>query len=180
MRWITFCSQTGTEIMLLSQVIKRIPDSVITNQYQSLSKDFLNWVNVNNVDLITLSPSPSLVDYYTVLRGDELITLHGYLRIIPEEVLRYCPRIYNGHPGLINKYPLLKGKDPQERAYRLGLKIIGSVVHKVTVSIDEGDIVSYATVSLDGECDYSRDDYFNLLRETSILSWKSFFTKHIH
>lgn len=180
MRWITFCSQTGTEIMLLSQVIKRMPDSVITNQYQSLSKDFLNWVNVNNVDLITLSPSPSLVDYYTVLRGDELITLHGYLKIIPVEVLQFSPNIYNGHPGLINKYPNLKGKDPQERAWKLNYKIIGSVVHRVTPSIDGGEIVSYATVSLDREHNYSKDDYFNLLRETSILTWKSFFTKYIY
>ena len=44
----------------------------------------------------------------------DLITLHGYLRIIPENICKQCKHIYNGHPGLINMYPELKGKDPQE------------------------------------------------------------------
>ena len=45
-----------------------------------------------------------------------LITLNGWLRIVPpDKCAKY--NIYNGHPGLITKYPELKGKDPQQRMW---------------------------------------------------------------
>jgi folate-dependent phosphoribosylglycinamide formyltransferase PurN len=47
---------------------------------------------------------------------DAIVTLHGWLRVIPAYVCERS-RIYNGHPGLITKYPELKGKDPQVRAF---------------------------------------------------------------
>ena len=69
-----------------------------------------------------------------------IVTLHGWLRIVPPYV---CERskIYNGHPGLITKYPELKGKDPQEKAFKLKHKTIGCVLHKVSAGVDEGKIV---------------------------------------
>ena len=50
--------------------------------------------------------------------------------------------IYNGHPGLITKYPELKGKDPQERSFKQ-YETAGAVLHKVTAGVDEGDVIDY-------------------------------------
>ena len=101
-----------------------------------------------------------------------IITLHGYLRILPSEV---CDRfeIYNGHPGLITLYPELKGKDPQELVWDGNYGMIGSVVHKCTAELDGGEIVksvSYVNRSI------TKEDLYNTLKDASYYAW-SFFLK---
>ena len=72
-----------------------------------------------------------------------LVTLHGWLNIIPEEICNEYT-IYNGHPGMITFYPELKGKDPVERAWEKidTYHFVGSVVHKVVPEVDSGSILS--------------------------------------
>ena len=84
---------------------------------------------------------------------------------------KQCKHIYNGHPGLINMYPELKGKDPQERI-KPYMSLIGSVVHKVTPEVDAGEIVNNVAVK------NNRYDYYNILRETSLEAWEQFFEKY--
>ena len=101
---------------------------------------------------------------------DAIVTLHGWLRIVPPYV---CERskIYNGHPGLITKYPELKGKDPQEKAYKLKHEEIGCVLHKVTAGVDEGKIIleeKFNTYGLD------LDGLFRTLRDRSLYMWINF------
>ena len=82
------------------------------------------------------------------LYENPIITLHGWLRIMPPEI---CNRyeIYNGHPGLITKYPELKGKDPQMRAWEGDYEFCGSVLHRVTEGVDEGEIINLKNSRLD-------------------------------
>jgi phosphoribosylglycinamide formyltransferase-1 len=105
-----------------------------------------------------------------------LVTLHGYLRIIPPDV---CERheIYNGHPGLITEYPELKGKDPQEKVWITpsAYATIGSVVHECTPGVDEGPIV--ATASMPNDDISSKLVLYTRLRKTSLEAWLKFFAK---
>lgn len=174
MKWIVFCSQTGSEIIQLSDELNRIPDLIITNCYDNLSPAFHTWQRAKNIELTIIPNMPNVEDYWKVLiyPKSSLITLHGYLRIIPKEICNKY-NIYNGHPGLINYYPELKGKDPQIKAFNVKHRTIGSVVHKVTETIDSGDIVSFSFIILDSD-EYPLNSYYFFLKETSIIAWKRF------
>lgn len=173
--WITLCSQSGKEIVRLSEELNRTPSLILTNRVDELCRDFHKWNNIKRIPVYQLSPSPSVEEYREVFDkyNSPLITLHGYLKIIPKEICKDY-NIYNGHPGLITKYPELRGRDPQERAFNRQDRIIGSVVHKVIDRIDKGEILSVANITLSDDSRYSREAYYNFLRETSIMAWKSF------
>lgn len=160
MKWVALFSQTGSEIKTLSGILDRVPSMVLTN-----NKKYTGDLNPYIADHNTL------MKYLIDNHKDDLITLHGYLRIIPEEVCKKCKNIYNGHPGLINVYPELRGKDPQERI-KPYMNLIGSVVHKVIPEVDAGDIVSNIAVK------NTSGNYYNKLRETSLEAWEQFFEKY--
>jgi phosphoribosylglycinamide formyltransferase-1 len=107
--------------------------------------------------------------------NSNLITLHGFLRIIPKDFIdKFKGDIYNGHPALISKYSELKGLNKQEDVYYNKDKypIIGSVVHRVTPILDDGEIVTESIRINDIESIY---DAYNKLRDTSFNSWILFF-----
>jgi folate-dependent phosphoribosylglycinamide formyltransferase PurN len=121
---------------------------------------------------------PTLGDYENILSAYEnpLITLHGWLRIVPEEIADQY-EIFNGHPGLITLYPDLKGKDPQEKAFEANYKTIGSVIHKVTAGVDEGPVVmerAYQSEKL-----LPLDDIFRILHNISTDLWIKFFKERL-
>jgi len=101
-----------------------------------------------------------------------IISLHGYLRILPPDICKQY-EVYNGHPGAINIYPELKGKDPQEKVWLEMEKynIIGSVVHRCTAELDAGDIMKSVEVS---NVNYSRDEVYTSLKRTSLSAWNFF------
>jgi len=169
--WIAFFSQTGSEIVSLGNALGKMPTEIVYNE-KPIYKNDIN----QNIDKYTLLPNrPTVEDYERILSkyDNPLVTLHGWLRIVPPEI---CSKyeIFNGHPGLIDKYPELKGKDPQEKAYRLGLQEGGSVVHRVTEGVDEGEILYSTKASLKG---LDLNGVYSILRETSMVSWMKFFTK---
>lgn len=165
MKWICFSSQSGREISELSSILNRVPDVVITNK--SVIPANLQQLNC---EVLQFPRNPTAVDYDNVLQKDTLITLHGWLRIVPSTICnRYA--IYNGHPGLINYFPQLKGKDPQLRAWQQGFSVGGSVVHRVTPEIDEGEIITFSTTSLEN---MTLEGVYEALRKTSIDAWKEF------
>lgn len=169
MKWIAFFSQTGSEIVEISRALGRKPDLLVTNNFEDKIK-FHPGVRKLDVTIQT-AKHDLLMDYFrnqSVINPDlTLITLHGYLRIIPEDV---CTKynILNGHPGLITKYPELKGKDPQVRAWEGKYAIIGSVVHKVTPGVDEGEVIS--SVGYTNRCE-TLDETYGKLKQSSLESW---------
>jgi len=142
--WIAFFSQTGTEIANISAFFKTVPKCIITNRK---TLDTVNpWIKqkISNteVNFIHLPAKPTVEEYLNCLKEYEtpLITLHGFLRILPKEV---CEKyeIYNLHPGLITKYPDLKGKDPQDKAFNKNYPTAGCVIHRVIPEVDSGEIM---------------------------------------
>jgi folate-dependent phosphoribosylglycinamide formyltransferase PurN len=166
-KWITFFSQTGAEIADLSENIGRWPDLIITNK----RPDHLRTIDPRIVEYgyIEVPNKPTADDLDAVLQDNAIVTLHGWLRIMPEVICnKYL--IYNGHPGLITKYPELKGKDPQVKAHKLGHEVAGAVIHKVTAGVDEGRIIMeeyFNATQLD------LDGLFRILRDRSLYMWSN-------
>lgn len=166
-----FFSQTGSEIAAIAEQIGEWPDKIITNKRPSEKRTISSLLDGR--EIIYLSNKPTVEEYLEVLGDDYcLITLHGWLRIIPPEVIDQYPSIFNGHPGLITSYPQLKGKDPQEKAYRTGLSVSGCVIHRVTAGVDEGPIVEEERVEIRN---LSLSQVYEELHETSIRLWVRFF-----
>jgi folate-dependent phosphoribosylglycinamide formyltransferase PurN len=172
--WLVLFSQTGTEIVSLHKTLNYYPVEIITNNRPGMGKQ----INPGLENVTILPNRPTAEDYDKVFSryNNPLITLHGWMRIIPPEI---CSKyeIYNGHPGLISEYPELKGKDPQEKAYRLGYEYGGSVVHRVTEGVDEGEILHSTKVNLKG---LDLNGVYDILREASMVSWMKFLTKVLY
>tara|TARA_R110001606_G_scaffold270994_2_gene419549 strand:+ start:691 stop:1251 length:561 start_codon:yes stop_codon:yes gene_type:complete len=176
--WIAMFSQTGSEIARLAKHVGKFPETIITN-----NGDKTTWCKelqelderTSRVKVVT-STQAKTANFLHSIGGSKnaLVTLHGWLRIIPKEICEQY-EIVNGHPGLINAHPELKGKDPQQKAYEGGYATIGSVVHKVTPIVDDGEILEWVTTFRD-EFD-TLDDTFTKLKHTSYSSWVRFFDK---
>lgn len=103
-----------------------------------------------------------------------LITAMGYMRIIDADI---CEKfeIYNLHPGDIIKHPWLKGKDPIERFFASKtdtgvLQELGSVIHKVTPEVDEGEVVRRKTyIASSVESAYNNSFMINCLMWQEVL-----------
>ena len=141
---IVFLSQSGQEVYNIMSFFDRKPDAIITNRqddnglFDPLKKE----KDEGKVNWITLPKNPELKDYKKALKKfkEPVITLHGYLRILPKDICKKY-EIYNLHPGLITEYPELKGKDPQIRAIEAGHPQVGCVIHRVIPEVDEGEII---------------------------------------
>lgn len=178
-KWVSLFSRSGSEIDSLARALNRYPDVLITNKPEDTVKKVLR----DQCKLIYLPKNPTLLDYeklipelHSVLelinpKEQTLVTLHGYLRILPESFIKEFSHIYNGHPGLITEFPILKGKDPQEKAFKLGLTKSGSVIHKVTPIVDDGEIVASQEVDLIGK---NLDQVYDELAISSLSLWTSF------
>ena len=170
-KWITFFSQTGAEIADISESIGRWPDLIITNK----RPEYLRTIDPRIVEYgyTEIPNKPTVSDLDAVLQDNAIITLHGWLRIMPPVI---CDKylIYNGHPGLITKYPELKGKDPQVKAHKLGHEVAGAVIHKVTAGVDEGKVIMeeyFNAYQLD------LDELFRILRDRSLYMWSNLLKK---
>jgi len=178
--WVTFFTQTGTEIYNLSNELGIYPDAIITNrsELKGINEKLLELIKfrehkLNTTILHFLPNKPVIIDYLEILKkfNNPVITLHGYLRILPEPICKQY-EIYNLHPGLIDKYPALKGYNPQERAFTEGYKLAGCVIHRVVPEVDEGEILISQ-----GTCIEKLDlpGVYNALHGVAFDLWKSFF-----
>lgn len=180
-KWIAFFSKSGSEIVELRNRLGRWPDLIITN------RNNLNGCNPKIIELVQYFPEtvvfikndPSEMDYVhaissVTLSGNLFVTLHGYMRILPKKICEMY-EIYNGHPGLITKYPELKGKDPQKKAWLNALKTSGCVIHKVTKDVDDGEILAEVEVPIGG----TLDDTISVLHKNSIDLWDKFLSKKL-
>ena len=134
-KWIALFSHTGNEIHNISQALGRYPDTIITNNTNNINKKLESRV-------VYTEHAPSTEVYNQLLEQDAVITMHGWMRIVPDEICREYT-IYNLHPGLITKYPQLKGKDPQDRVFSMHNKpaTVGCVIHRTIGQVDTGEVL---------------------------------------
>jgi phosphoribosylglycinamide formyltransferase-1 len=167
---LAFFSQTGSEIVEVSKLLGRWPDLIVTNKRPEHLRKIHPALKDRHLVFVENKPTEEellqILSYYK----DPIVTLHGWLRIIPADI---CNRfeIYNGHPGLITEFSELKGKDPQQRAFDLGLEYSGCVIHKVTEGVDEGEILLERRVSIKG---LEIGELFHILHSISISLWVEF------
>lgn len=177
--WIALFSQTGTEIYKLIQQTGHVPVKVLTNR----QPDCLEGVNASLLasygHLITYLPfKPRSEDYFEAVGDvDVVITLHGFLRILPVDV---CEKylIFNGHPALITKYPELKGFSRQRDAFysREEYPTIGTVIHRVGAELDAGEVfLSNEEVN----AVTSLEDAYTTLYRMSFDLWLTFFKEYV-
>ena len=172
-QWIAFFSQTGAEIADLAEALGQWPTRIITNK----RPENLRKIDARIIEqgYIELPNKPKDSEYLDVLQyfQDPIITLHGWLRIMPEDICKSYS-IFNGHPGLITEYPELKGKDPQIRAYEGKYPVAGAVLHKVTAGVDEGKVIMEERFNA---WNLELDDLFRILRDRSLYMWSQFLKK---
>lgn len=169
--WIAFFSQTGSEIVDIAKSLKRWPDVIVTNERPA----HLRTINPEILEqdlLVTTSNKPSAEELLEILAyyNDPIITLHGWLRIMPANICESF-NIFNGHPGLITEYPELKGKDPQIRAFEGKYPIMGCVLHRVTAGVDEGRIIAEERFNA---FNITEEDMWKVTRDRSLYLWCQF------
>ena len=170
MRWVALFSQTGSEIVNISESIGRWPDLIITNRQSGYDNINSKIMTNGRSHVIFTEKKPDVDRYLQLIREGSFVTLHGWLRIIPPEICE-AYEIYNGHPGLITEYPELKGKDPQERAFEGKYKTAGSVIHEVVPEVDAGKILYEHAISIDG---LTLDEVYSSLHDVSTNLWIDF------
>jgi len=158
MKWIAFFSQTGSEIIELSKKLNRKPDLIITNNFEEKIKFH---PEIRELGVTIMSAKHDIIMNYfrnQVIYNvpQTLISLHGYLRILPADI---CEKyeIYNGHPEVWQ----------ENEKYN----IIGSVVHKCTAELDDGDVLKSVYVR---NRNYTKEDLYASLKMTSLSAWNFF------
>ena len=170
LKWIALFSQSGSEIANLAEKLNRWPDIIITNSKKIIDD------RIENRGYITLKSQQDYIKAFGLNSEDCFVTLHGWLRIIPADICNKY-RIFNGHPGLITKYPKLKGKDPQKRAFEGNYKEIGCVVHRVIPKVDSGEVLLEAVHK---NKPLSSDETFDILKQKSLGLWEDFFKEKLY
>lgn len=136
-KWIALFSHTGREIAEVSKRLNIEPYRIVTNKP---ADDDSIYENLNGITFV--GNKPTITDYDAFLEPDALITMHGWMRIVPPEI---CEKyeIINLHPGLITRYPELKGKDPQEQVFQMlnPPSRVGCVIHRATAELDSGEVM---------------------------------------
>lgn len=169
--WVCCFSQTGTEIYNISKMIRREPDVIVTNK----PIDKIDTINKNLADeyfekILFLPKKPEQDEYITAFPENSVITLHGYLRIIPPTICDSF-EIYNSHPAPLTMYPELKGKDPQRRIYENKLTFGGNTIHRCTAELDSGEIMSEESFNVKG---YDENTIIALTHKKASYLWCTF------
>lgn len=171
-KWVALFSHTGSEIVNISTELNRWPDQIITNRSPggSINKD------IDNKKIVYTDDKPTVETYRTLLQDADVVTLHGWMRVIPPKICREY-KIYNLHPGLITLYPELKGADPQKRVAESRddrYQKIGCVIHKVVSEVDSGEILMETSTA---NHYYSEKSISCRLHEMATLLWLELLNK---
>lgn len=174
--WGVLISQTGSEVVAISEKLGILPSLVVTNNITKISPRNMEIFGENNIEIVTIPRRPNIVNYLrSRINLKELITLHGYLRILPNDLFPYLEgKIYNGHPALITKYPELKGLNKQEdiAGNQEKYPFCGSVIHECIPELDAGEVVVSCSIKNTAS---TIDEAYELLRKTSLVTWEAFF-----
>ena len=172
-KWIALFSHTGSEIVNITNRLGTAPDLIITN-----NKPGTDTIHEGIRDVTYTAAKPTVEEYESLFEQDSIVTLHGWMRIVPGSI---CDNydIYNLHPGLIDEYPELKGKDPQQQVFNMlnTPSHVGCVIHRATAELDAGPIVMtrrvinhYATPNI----------LINVLHEMASDMWVDFFESELY
>ena len=174
--WGVLISQTGSEVVAISEMLGILPSLIVTNNITKISPRNMEIFGENNVEIRTIPHRPSIVDYLrTRINLKELITLHGYLRILPADLFPHLGgSVYNGHPALITMYPELKGFNKQEdiAGNQEKYPFCGSVIHECIPELDAGKVIVSCNIK---NTTNTIDEAYELLRNTSLITWEAFF-----
>lgn len=174
---IAFFSQTGGEIVDIAKTLGKWPDSIVTNQRPKSLRRIHPDIKESE-KLVTVSNKPTLEELEEVIEfyKDPLITLHGWLRIMPAELCKKHT-IINGHPGLITEYPELKGKDPQMKAFNAKHQVMGCVLHRVTAGVDEGPVIAEERFNAHN---ITEEQMWKVTRDRSLYLWIDFLKYYVN
>ena len=189
MKWVAFFSQTGSEIVNISKTIGQWPDVIVTNKQSrfGINDELISVVESTINRYVTLPEFPKEIDYlkvadilgYSILdekwQDEVLITLHGYLRILPPDFTK-SSNIFNGHPGAIHIHPELKGLNPQKKAWKENHIRVGCVIHKVIPELDDGPIVEKCLINNNFE---TFIDFVDALHVASSELWINFLNERL-
>lgn len=146
-KWYSLFSHTGSETAALQKLLEDDVELVVAITNNSRYEGSLPCIKLTSAKSI----NEWLMEPGNVEPGS-IVTLNGYMRIIPEEVINYLHsigcRLLNIHPAPIQIYPDLRGMDPQERLYE-GIQsdqyhYIGVVIHNVDAGVDTGSIINWS------------------------------------
>lgn len=186
-KWCGLFSHTGKELEKLTGMDHEFDlrlDIAITN-----NMDYSGNLAMKGVRLYKLASVKDvnwLLKQPDIVADNSLITLNGYMGILPSDVLhnlklRGC-KVYNIHPAPIQMYPELRGKDPQERMYE-GIQkreyaFIGVVIHEVDEGVDTGKIVHWILELADHGM--AKEELYDRLHELGTQAWESFFRERMY
>lgn len=182
-KWYGLFSHTGKELEALSK-----SDEVPLKLEAAFTNNMSYDGNISSLvyKLATVTAVNHRLTNPFIVHHDSLITLHGYMGIVPAEVLsdlknRGC-KVYNIHPAPIHLYPELRGKDPQERMYE-GIQnreynFIGVVIHEVDEGVDTGKIVHWVLQLADPGM--TKDELYERLHKLGTQAWESFFRERMY
>ena len=186
-KWYGLFSHTGKELEILAAKDHdwdvRL-DTVVTNNMEYNGK--LPTQGIRTYKLATLKEINWLLKLPHIVEDNSLITLNGYMGIVPYDVLRNLRlrgcKVYNIHPAPIQMYPELRGKDPQERMYegiqKREYNYIGVVIHEVDESVDTGKIIHWVLQMADHGM--TKDELYERLHELGTQAWESFFRERMY
>lgn len=177
--WVALFSQTGEELLEVSKALGRVPDLVLCNNPEARESPYVKRLQQStSVAFLTHADIEKYLQS-EIWEGD-VVTLHGYLRLLSSATIETGATIYNGHPGAIDLYPELRGKDPQEKVIANMDKypIIGCVIHKVTAGVDEGEIVAKTSMPFYDHLK-DRDRVYKALHCLSTAMWVDFLREKV-
>lgn len=169
--WVTLFSQTGSEIYNISKTLNRVPDIIITNKSKEKILDINQDLFHEYLEkIVWVSKKPTVLEYIEAIPPNALVTLHGWLRIIPPEICAMY-EIYNLHPAPLLRYPHLKGKDPQVKTFEEKLEFSGNTIHKCIAELDAGPVLAQNLINIK---DNTLDEIFNKTHKAASELWVDF------
>lgn len=179
-KWYSLFSHTGKE----TETVQKLMD-----EHLHLEAAITNNIDYNGPLPCVKLASGKRINEWLMEPGNvepgSIITLNGYMRIVPAEVLDYLAsincKVYNIHPAPIWIYPDLKGKDPQERLWE-GLQngkytYIGVAIHEVDPGVDTGKLMHWRMELPVGIC--TKDDLYDRLHLIGTEMWLEFFREEM-
>lgn len=135
---------------------------------------FLPWYHISGVTHPIASENAEAICQVVQEHGIDLLVLAGYMKKIPDELLRLLPdRIINIHPALLPSFggPGHWGHHVHEAVVAAGVRVSGPTVHFVDGEYDHGRIIAQKAVALSAT-DTPDEVAAKVLREEHDLYWR--------
>ncbi len=136
----------GSNFEAISRYLKDVDITCISD-----NKDAYILERAKYLEIPSLVLSLDEMEKYFDENKFDLVVLAGFMRIIPESLLKKMGRCINIHPSLL---PLFKGKDAIKQAFLAGVKVTGITIHEVTPELDSGRIIAQYPVMVNDSMHY--------------------------